>query len=101
MIPAIDRYHKWLDQHFPKRSCHTAQKKLIEEMNELREAIELGNNLAVAHECVDVVLVICDLFHLGGASLEIACANKIMAVMRKVEHGAWPKPDDPIQGGRP
>jgi len=101
MTPSNRNYIKWLDGHFPNRNPDTARRKLLEELEELRTALEADVVSDIAQESADVVLVINDLFYLLGLDLEIACANKVNGVVERFDLGLWPKPDDPIQAGRP
>ena len=54
-----DQIVKWHRATFPNATTKAIEDKLIEELEELRLAVQFANNSAIAEEIADVVIVAC------------------------------------------
>jgi len=59
MNPLQDKIIEWHRATFPNATTKAIEDKLIEELEELRLAVQFANNSAIVEEIADVVIVAC------------------------------------------
>lgn len=81
---------QFADKHL-RRDLASRLKKLGEEYGELAEAIANGDRVGSRLEAADCGIVLTDIAHLLGASLQDLMAYKFQIVQERVRNGRLPK----------
>jgi len=87
-----DQIVEWHISTFPNATTKAIEDKLIEELEELRLAVQFANDSAIAEEIADVVIVACSWLARYGLEFE-------QVVLDKLEINKWRKWGREIENG--